>query len=385
MTPVAVSVLLFVFFVALLWLAARIWRITQVNPRAHWHIIAALSLSFALDWLLLALLPRLGLSFGPVGPPLVALTLLRWLIVVVLALLWRWVRVPSPKTVPIALAVMWALNVTLSGCAFQSLYIEPFRLTVTELAVEGPAFLPDRPLRIVQLSDLHVERTTRRERDVVAEVAALNPDLIVLTGDYLNLSYLSDPAALSDARTFLAQLHAPYGVYAVTDSGVDPAASMRVIFDGQPITVLHNETICLPFEAADLCLIGIQSHRNALERDRVVLESLSARIPADAYTVLLYHPPDLAESLSGTGIDLYLAGHTHGGQIRLPFFGALITFSAHGKKYEMGRYTLGDTILYVSRGLGMEGSIAPRARFLCPPEIVVIDVLVDDIGRGSAE
>jgi len=380
MTPVAISVLLFVFFVALLWLAARIWRITQVNPRAHCHIVAALSISFALDWLLLALLPRLGLSFGPVEPPLVAFTLLRWFITVPLAIPWRRLRAPTPKAINGALTVMWVLNITLSLCFFAGLYIEPFRLTVTELAVDGPAFLPDRPLRIVQLSDLHVERTTRRERDVLAQVAALNPDLIVLTGDYLNLSYLNDPVALSDARDFLAQLHAPYGVYAVTDRYVDPEASMRAIFAGQPITVLYDETVCLPFEGADLCLIGIQSHRNALQRDRAVLESLSAQTQPGAYNLLLYHTPDLAESLSGTGIDLYLAGHTHGGQIRLPFLGALITFSAYGKKYEMGRYTLGETTLYVSRGLGMEGSGAPRARFLCPPEIVVVDV-----GRGGTE
>jgi len=377
---ITVYALLVVLFLLMLWLAARFWRIPQVNPRAHWYGVAALSGFLVLDWLFLALLPRLGLSFGPVVPSLVALAFLRWLIVLLLAIPWRRLRAPTSKSVSVALTVMWVLNITLSLCFFEGLYIEPFRLTVTELAVDGPAFLPDRPLRIVQLSDLHVERTTRRERDILAKVAALHPDLIVLTGDYLNLSYLSDPTALADARDFLAQLHAPYSVYAVTDSGVDPAESMRVIFAGQPITVLYDETVCLPFEGADLCLTGIQSHRNALQRDRAVLESLSAQMPPDAYNLLLYHPPDLAESLSGTGIDLYLAGHTHGGQIRLPFYGALVTFSAHGKKYEMGRYTLGETTLYVSRGLGMEGSGAPRARFLCPPEIVVVD-----IGGGSGE
>ncbi|MBN2394472.1 MAG: metallophosphoesterase [Anaerolineae bacterium] len=376
----AVNALLFVFFLLMLWFAVRVWQIPQVNLQAHWHIVIALPGFLVLDWLLLALLPRLGLSFGPVGPPLAALTVVRWLMTVLLTSLWRWSRIPSSRAVQMALVVAWVLNATLSLCAFEALYIEPFRLTVTEMAVDGPAFLPDRPLRIVQLSDLHVERTTRRERDVLAEVAALNPDLIVLTGDYLNLSYLSDPVALSDARAFLAQLHAPYGVYAVTDSGVDLAASMRVIFEGQSITVLHDETVCLPFEGADLCLIGIQSHRSALERDRAALESLSAQLPSGAYNLLLYHTPDLAESLSGTGIDLYLAGHTHGGQIRLPFYGAVVTFSAYGKKYEMGRYALGDTLLYVSRGLGMEGSGAPRARFLCPPEIVVVDV-----GKDSGE
>lgn len=69
-------------------------------------------------------------------------------------------------------------------------------------------------------------------------------------------------------------------------------------------------------------------------------------------------------------VDLYLCGHTHGGQIRLPFFGALITSSDLGKRYEAGRYQQNNTTLYVSRGLGMEGLGAPRARFLSPPEII---------------
>ena len=335
----------------------------------------ALSAFLALDWLMLTLLPRLGLSYGPVGPPLVALTVVRWLMMaLLLPFFWYWRRAPSSNAARITLAVMWGLNVLLSACAFEALYIEPFRLTVTEVPVEGPAFFPDRPLRIVQLSDLHVERTTRRERETLARIAALNPDLIVLTGDYLNTSYFNDPVTRADARSFLAQLAAPYGVYAVTDSRLDPPDAMRAIFGGLPITVLYNETICLPFADTPVCLIGIQSRRGTLEHDRTVLETLVRRVPAGAYKLLLYHTPDLAEAAAVNDIDLYLAGHTHGGQIRLPFYGAVITFSAYGKKYEMGRYTLGETTLYVSRGLGMEGSIAPRARFLCPPEIVVLDI-----------
>ena len=80
--------------------------------------------------------------------------------------------------------------------------------------------------------------------------------------------------------------------------------------------------------------------------------------------------PDAVE----TGVDLYLAGHTHGGQLRLPLFGALVTSSDFWKRYEAGRYREGQTTLYVSRGLGMEGLGAPRARFLAPPEIVVWDL-----------
>jgi predicted MPP superfamily phosphohydrolase len=98
------------------------------------------------------------------------------------------------------------------------------------------------------------------------------------------------------------------------------------------------------------------------------------RVPADGYSLLLYHSPDLAEAAAEAGVDLYLAGHTHGGQVRLPFYGAIITMSAYGKRFEAGQYRVGATTLYVSRGIGMEGLRLPRVRFLCPPEIVVIDL-----------
>jgi hypothetical protein len=73
-------------------------------------------------------------------------------------------------------------------------------------------------------------------------------------------------------------------------------------------------------------------------------------------------------------IDLYLAGHTHGGQVRLPVWGAIITMSAYGKQYESGLYQLNPTTLYVSRGIGLEGLSLPRVRFLCPPEMVLIEL-----------
>jgi hypothetical protein len=91
--------------------------------------------------------------------------------------------------------------------------------------------------------------------------------------------------------------------------------------------------------------------------------------------IVAYHTPDLVEDLAPLGPDLYLAGHTHGGQVRVPLYGAVVTMSELGKRYEMGRYTVGSTALYVNRGVGMEGGLAPRVRFLCRPEIAVIDLV----------
>jgi predicted MPP superfamily phosphohydrolase len=97
--------------------------------------------------------------------------------------------------------------------------------------------------------------------------------------------------------------------------------------------------------------------------------------------VLLYHSPELIPFASKLGIDLYLCGHTHGGQVRLPFYGAVLTSSELGKQYDMGYYRLRDTHLYVSRGIGMEGMGAPRVRFLCPPEITLFSIQGPEDGR----
>jgi hypothetical protein len=75
------------------------------------------------------------------------------------------------------------------------------------------------------------------------------------------------------------------------------------------------------------------------------------------------------------GIDLYLCGHTHGGQVRLPVIGPLLTSSHLGREYVMGHYQVGQTHLYVSRGVGLEGLSAPRVRLLAPPEITLLTLL----------
>ncbi len=119
---------------------------------------------------------------------------------------------------------------------------------------------------------------------------------------------------------------------------------------------------------ARLWLLGVR-HTYDEPRDTRALTHLVTSTPADGVRILLYHTgPDAGRS--PLDIDLYPCGHTHGGQIRLPFYGALATSSRWGKRYEHGRYREGRTTLYVSRGLGVEGLGAPRARFLAPPEII---------------
>jgi predicted MPP superfamily phosphohydrolase len=91
-----------------------------------------------------------------------------------------------------------------------------------------------------------------------------------------------------------------------------------------------------------------------------------------SYRILLFHYPDFAQLAAQAHVDLYLAGHTHGGQVRVPFYGALLVNSLVSGEYQMGRYDIEDTTLFVSRGVGFSGGYEPQVRFRCPPEVVLI-------------
>ncbi len=330
----------------------------------------ALPAFLALDGGLLAALPLLGLSFGPVESGLFYLALARLaLYLPLLPAALRRGTTRSRSSAGRGLAVFWLLNLLLLALEVDAFYVEPFALQTEHLSIVAPGL--SRPLRLVQLSDLHIERLTRREEEVLSRLEALRPDLIVLTGDYLNLDNLGDPVAQSQAREFLARLHAPLGVYAVSGN-VDGPETMRLLFEGLDIVVLDDRVEHLS-AAGELALVGVSNREWG--RDAAALERLVESLPPEAFVLLLYHTPDLVETAAAAGVDLYLAGHTHGGQVRLPFYGAVLTFSAYGKRYEAGLYRVGPTTLYVSRGIGMEGFwYTPRVRFLCPPEVVVVEL-----------
>jgi len=327
--------------------------------------VVALSLILTIaDGIGLALLPRLGRSFGPATPPLLALTFIRVALTFGVGLLWAtWS----------GLLVLAVVHLAITSAFLYAIWIEPFRIGVTHAELRSPRLDGSTPLRLLHITDLHIERVTPREQELLHLAEELAPDVIVLTGDYLNLSYTRDARTHAEARELLARLCdcACGPVYAITGSPpVDLAEVVPAIFEGLPITWLLDETAELHLNGHTVCLAGLRCTRervlDAPRLRRLLNDSLEQK-----FTLLLYHSPDLMPEAVELGIDLYLCGHTHGGQIRLPFFGALITSSDFWKRYEMGRYEEGCTTLYVSRGLGMEGMGAPRARFLAPPEIVL--------------
>jgi predicted MPP superfamily phosphohydrolase len=327
----------------------------------HWGWTAGLWAFFLGDWLLVALLPRAGRSYGNPKPPTLILAVLRMLFAFL------------PFPIAVALQGIGTLLVV------DGFWIEPFRLVVTHQRLSSPKMRPGSPVRILHLGDLHIERITLRERHLEQLIQELKPDLILFSGDVINLSYIEDPEAQQAAREILAQWHAPYGVYMVTGS---PAVDLDHVFpklvEGlDNLCWLRDERVTVGANGQAIDIIGLTCTHKPFEdgpRLEHILDSSLTGEPGH-FTILLYHTPDLAPNAANTGkVDLQFSGHTHGGQIRLPGLGALFAASLYGKRFESGRREVGGLTLYVTRGLGMEGKAAPRVRFLCSPEIILWEI-----------
>ncbi|HEX7556854.1 MAG TPA: hypothetical protein VF338_09535, partial [Leptolinea sp.] len=140
-----------------------------------------------------------------------------------------------------------------------------------------------------------------------------------------------------------------------------------------PVRLLMDETVKLSKDGSSIWLLGLKCTHDP-NVDVPCLEEL-LKDEAEGFRLLLHHSPDIAPQITNSGIDLQLAGHTHGGQVCLPLIGPVFTGSLYGLKFKSGRYQLDNLVLYITRGLGMEGLSAPRVRFLCPPEVVLWEIV----------
>lgn len=215
------------------------------------------------------------------------------------------------------------------------------------------------PLRLLHISDLHLEAgPTRRETWLAEQVAALRPDLIIVTGDTPQHGYSN----IEVLQAKLAVLQAPLGVYACL--GRERRAVMEAA--APHIQVLSDDSASMDVEGKKLVIVGRSWTAGRLA-------PYDALKTAD-YGIVINHTPDLADEAAAQGAALYLCGHTHGGQVRVPFYGAMITLSRTGKKYEGGVYQNGGTTIRTSRGFGLEPRPAPQVRFFCRPEIGLIEL-----------
>ncbi|MFT3709808.1 MAG: metallophosphoesterase [Archangium sp.] len=273
----------------------------------------------------------------------------------VVALIRRARRKPLGWVSRIALGVS-ALGIV---CFLWGLLIEADWLEVTHVTVTTEKWPKGKKLRIAHFSDLHLDRNSRALTRLVTEVEAAKPDLIVFTGDSLN-----DAGSLKLLRTTLGSMNARLARVAVRGNHDVYRWGALDLFGGGVAIELQRGPVILENETLAVCGAAF----NAFD----ALPDCIAGAPKGAFVVLAFHTPDLVEDIDPKP-DLYLAGHTHGGQIALPFYGALVTMSRYDKKYESGLSTVGKTTLSVNRGLGFEPHL-PRVRFASRPELTIIDV-----------
>lgn len=253
-------------------------------------------------------------------------------------------------------------------CIAYAYAIEPYWPQVTHVSLNTTKLRA--PLRIVHISDLHSDGKVRLENRLPELIRAQHPDLIVYTGDTV-----MNRQAVPLAKEVLTQLASIAPTYVVAGNwDVEMARkwhqniSHPTFFDGTGVHNLTGQAETVEIHSQTVWIAG------AATSQEPQLPALLETAPADQFSILLFHFPDEVEFVRQSNIDLYLAGHTHGGQIALPFYGALITYSRFDKKYESGLYPLGKAWLYVNRGIGMDGH-PPTARFCARPEITVIDIL----------
>lgn len=225
---------------------------------------------------------------------------------------------------------------------------------------------------IALLSDFHYDPycSVHPLKAAIGMVNGLRPDLIALTGDFVSSPWVSSSAKAASVAEpcaeLLRQLTAPYGLWASLgnhDFFTDPAFVTGAL-RAAGIHVLINQSIAIEGNGGRFWLAGVNDLLGGLADLTATLQP----IPRGEATILMAHEPDYADFVARHPVDLQLSGHTHGGQIRFPFVGALYLPDL-GKKYISGLYKVGPLNLYTNSGLG---TIQVPVRLNCPPEVTLL-------------
>lgn len=231
------------------------------------------------------------------------------------------------------------------------------------------------PVRLVLLTDLHSCAYGAGQRKLLDAVEAQHPDLVLLGGDIVD----DDPSLDEEnAWTVVRALAERYPTFYVTGNhefwGGRPEELKRRM-EAYGATVLEGACETVIFQGQPLGICGVDDPAVGEESWEVQLDRAATEADPDYFNILLTHRPERVDRYEGRGFDLILAGHTHGGQWRIPGLlnGLLAPNQGFFPQYAGGRYQIGESALIISRGLARESTRIPR--LFDPPEVVVVDVL----------
>ena len=269
----------------------------------------------------------------------------------------RMLRVFGVILILIAALIAWA--------AIDSRNIDVTRFTVSGAPEAFSGF------KIVQISDLHNAEFGTDNQKLIDILKSEAPDAIVITGDLIDARRTNTEIAESFARRCMEIADCYYvpGNHEARLDGIYDAFESALIADG--VNVLRNGSVRIRKEMNAIRIIGVDDPAFAKASDAITnLDAALEALSSDDFTILLAHRPELIDEYSKWGIDLVLSGHAHGGQIRLPGIGGLY---APGQgffpRYTSGNYTVGDTEIIVSRGIG---NSAFPLRVNDRPEVVIV-------------
>jgi hypothetical protein len=296
--------------------------------------------------------------------------------VMLLFSIWHWHRTSTWRMhrngiAPLSPVFIWARRVIFSlallGVAVAAeFFVEPYWLEVTHVRIASPKLLKGgRTVRIAQISDLHCDRKPRLEERLPEIIASQRPDVIVFTGDAINVP--DGLPIFKRCMTRLAEIAPTFAVRGNWD------VNTSYLFDGTGVHPLDRE-------AVTLCIGGEEIWIGGVAIGRPLPSGLCFQnAPPNALRIFLYHFPTVGVTEAAKAkVDLCLAGHTHGGQVVIPFCGSIPRLAGYDEKYRAGLYQVEDTWLYVNRGIGMEGGPWPRVRFLARPEVTILDIVPQD-------
>lgn len=227
---------------------------------------------------------------------------------------------------------------------------------------------------IALLSDFHYDSyfSVHPIRRAVEMVNELRPDLIALTGDFVSVPWFGDRAkgaALAEpCAQLLGKLQAPHGVWAVLgnhDAFTEPDRITDVV-QAVGIPVLSNRSVPIEKDGTRFWLGGIDDVLGGTSD----LSSTLHSVPSDEAVVLMAHEPDYADFVASYAVDLQLSGHTHGGQVKIPFLRPLY-LPELAKKYVQGLFQVRGLALYTNAGIG---TVQLPVRWNCPPEVTLLQL-----------
>lgn len=246
--------------------------------------------------------------------------------------------------------------------------IEPHWLEIDRTTLQSTKI--KQPIRLAILTDLQTEKVGDYEKNAIKKMLAEKPDLILFPGDYVQSD--GSESRINSRQNEIRRLNelfrneklaAPLGIFAVHGNCEDD--SWPVTFSGLPSVTCFTKTS--DAELKDLEITGLTLD-DSFDPNFQIKHS-------DKFHIVVGHGPDFA--LGNANADLLVAGHTHGGQVQVPFFGPPITLCRAPREWARGCITelRPGTTLIVSRGVGMERNNAPRMRFLCRPQIIIVNLV----------